>query len=205
MIYIIIGIIIIILVLILLSFLLIPLNLSLNLKKRDSNIKGRFSLRWLGIRIFSKQIPEKEKDGDKKEKKEKKEKEKDKKADEDKFDLDRILKLINLFLDSWPHLYRVIVAIYQSFTLQKFSLDVTMGLESPADTALFTGYIWSVTYPLNALTGFDLVVIKPDFNRQILDGDLDLDIKLKLVGIVVEAIRAFTKKPVRKLINEMRN
>jgi hypothetical protein len=79
-----------------------------------------------------------------------------------------------------------------------------MGMESPADTALFTGYIWSVTYPLNVLTRID-AVITPDFDRRILDGDLEVDVKLRLVGIVVEAIRAFTKKPVRQLINEMRS
>lgn len=200
MIYTIIGIIIIILVLILLSFLLIPLKLSLNLKKRGSEIEGKFSLIWLGIRIFSKDIPSEE-DVDKEKKKEKKEKEKDKK---DKFDLDRILKILNLFLESLPHIYRLMITIYRSFTLEKLSLNVTMGLESPADTALFTGYIWSFTYPLNALTRIHAVVT-PDFNRTILDGDLEVDVKLKLGGIVVEAIRAFTKKPVRKLINEMRS
>lgn len=189
--------------LILLSFLLIPLKLSLDLKKRDSEIKGKFGLRWLGIRVFSREIPGEEKDEDKKKKKEKKEKD-EKKDKKDKFDLDRILKILNLLLESWPHIHRLLVAIYRSFTLEKLSLNVTMGLESPADTALFTGYIWSVTYPLNALTRIE-AVITPDFNRRILDGDLEVDVKLKLGGIVVEAIRAFTKKPVRKMINEMRS
>ena len=161
----IIGIIIIILVLILLSFLLIPLKLSLHIKKRGSEIKGKFSLIWLGIRIFSREIPGEEKE------------DKDKKK---------------------------IMTIYRSFTLEKLSLNVTMGLESPADTALFTGYIWSVTCPLNALTRLD-AVITPDFNRTILDGDLEGELKLKLGGIVVEALRALTKKPVRKLINEIRS
>ena len=112
MIYTIISIIIIILVLILLSFLLIPLKLSLNLKKTGSEFKGRFSLFYLGIRIISREIP-----GDEKEDKEKKkEKKKDaKKEDEkDKFDLDRILKILNLFLESWPHIHKLLVS-YLSF------------------------------------------------------------------------------------------
>jgi len=199
----IIGIIIIILVLILLSFLLIPLKLSLHIKKRGSKIKGKFSLIWLGIRIFSREIPgEEEADKEKRKKeKEKKEKDKDKK---DKFDMDHILRILNLFLESLPYIHRLIMTIYRSFTLEKLSLNVTMGLESPADTALFTGYIWSFTYPLNALTRID-AVITPDFNRTILDGDLEGELKLKLGGIVVEALRALTKKPVRKLINEIRS
>ncbi|HHT18673.1 MAG: DUF2953 domain-containing protein [Euryarchaeota archaeon] len=194
MIYVIIGIIIIILVLILLSFLAIPLNLSLALKKSGSDINGKFSLRWLGIKIFYREIP-----GEEKEETEKKKK----KDEEDKFDLDRILKILKLFLEAWPHIYQLMLTIYRSFIIEKIFLDLTMGLESPADTALFTGYIWAFTYPLNALTRIN-TIITPDFDRRILDGNLELDVKLKLGGVVIEAIRAYTKKPVRELIHELR-
>ena len=197
MIYTIIGIIIIILVLILLSFLLIPLKFSLNLKKNGSEIKGHFILKFLGIRIFSKEIPGDEKDQDDKEE----EKKEDKK---DKFDLKRILKILKLVKNSWPHIYRLITAFYRSVNLEKFSLNMTLGMESPADTALFTGYIWSVTYPLNAITRIH-AVITPDFQRRVLDGDLEIDISLRLFWIVAEAIRAFTKKPVRELVQEARS
>lgn len=208
MIYTIIGIIILILVLILLSFLLIPLKLSLNLKKHGSQIKGKFSLIWLGIRVFSREIPE-EKDEDEKEKikkdeDEKKEIEKEEKDKKDKYNVDRILKILNLFLDAWPHIHRLLVTIYYSFSLEKFSLNLTMGLESPADTAMFTGYIWAFTNPLTALTPIH-VLVTPEFNRRVLDGDLQMDVKLKLFWIVVEAIRAYTKKPVRELIKEARS
>ncbi|BDZ71070.1 DUF2953 domain-containing protein [Methanobacterium petrolearium] len=180
------------------SFLLIPLKLSLNLKKHGSQIKGKFSLIWLGIRVFSREIPE-EKDEDEKKKKEKEEKDK-----KEKFDVDGILKILNLFLDAWPHIHRLLVTIYHSFSLEKFSLDLVMGLESPADTALFTGYIWAFTNPLTALTPIH-VLVTPEFNRRVLDGNLQIDVKLKLFRIVVGAIRAYTKKPVRELIKEIRS
>ncbi|WP_321421341.1 DUF2953 domain-containing protein [uncultured Methanobacterium sp.] len=180
------------------SFLLIPLKLSLSFKKQGSEIYGQFSLKFLGIRIFSRNIPEDEKD------KAKKEDDKEEKTDEeDKFNLKRILKILNLVKESWPHIYRLITACYRSVSLEKFSLKLTLGMESPADTALFTGYIWSFTYPLNAITRID-AVITPDFDRRVLDGDLEVDVSLKLIWIVVEVLRAFTKKPVRELIGEMR-
>ncbi|AUB56611.1 hypothetical protein BK008_09175 [Methanobacterium sp. MZ-A1] len=197
MIYTIIGIIIIILVLILLSFLLIPLKFSLDLKKNGSEIKGHFILKFLGIRIFSKEIPGDEKGQD--------DKEEDKKeGKKDEFDLKRILKILKLVKNSWPHLYRLIIVFYHSVNLEKFSLNMTLGMESPADTALFTGYIWSFTYPLNAITRIH-AVITPDFQRRVLDGDLQVDVTLKLFWIVAEAIRAYTKKPVRELIQEARS
>ncbi len=180
--------------LILLSFLVIPLNLSLDLQKNDSDIHGKFSLKWLGIKIFSKEIPGEEKGEDKKKKKN---------DEEYKFDLDRILNILNLFLEAWPNIYQLTLTTYRSFTIEKIFLDLTMGLESPADTALFTGYIWAFTYPLNAVTRID-AIITPDFDRRILDGNLELDVKLKLSGVLIDAIRAYSKKPVRELINEVR-
>jgi len=185
-------------VLILLSFLLIPLKLSLELEKQGSELKGLFSLRFLGIRIFSKEIPEDEKD-----KEEKVEEDEEETDNKDEFNLKRILNILRLLKESWPHIYRLITAFYRSVTLEKFSLNLTLGMESPADTALFTGYIWSFTYPLNALTRID-AVITPDFQRRVLDGNFQMIINLKLIWIVVEAIRAYTKKPVREMIQEMR-
>ncbi|MGZ7044646.1 MAG: DUF2953 domain-containing protein, partial [Methanobacterium sp.] len=70
--------------------------------------------------------------------------------------------------------------------------------------ARITGYLWSFTYPISALTSIETSVT-PDFNNRVLDGDLELDVKLKLLWIAVEGIRAITKKPVRKLIQELRS
>ncbi len=195
MIYTIISIIILILVLILLSFLLIPLKLSLYLNKQGNETEGKFTLRFLGIPLFSRKIPE-DKTDEKEEKEEKAEK-------KDKFSLERILKILKLFKESLPYIYGLMTSIYNAVTIEKFSVNMNLGMESPADTALFTGYIWSFTYPLNALTQID-VNINPDFQQRVLDGDFQMDVNLRLIGIVVEAIRAYTKKPVRELIKEVR-
>ena len=195
MIYIIISIIILILVLILLSFLFIPLKLSLYLNKQGNETEGKFTLRFLGITLFSRKIPE-DKTYEKEEKEEKAEK-------KDKFSLERLLKILKLFKESLPYIYGLVTSIYNAVTIEKFSVNMNLGMESPADTALFTGYIWSFTYPLNALTQID-VNINPDFQQRVLDGDFQMDVNLRLIGIVVEAIRAYTKKPVRELIKEVR-
>ncbi len=198
MIYTIISIIILILVLILLSFLLIPLKLSLYLNKQGNETEGKFTLRFLGITLFSRKIPE-----DKTDEKEEKEEKEEKAEKKDKFSLERILKILKLFKESLPYIYGLMTSIYNAMTIEKFSVNMNLGMESPADTALFTGYIWSFTYPLNALTRID-VNINPDFQRRVLDGNFQMDIDIRLIGIVVEVIRAYTKKPVRELIREVR-
>jgi len=182
-------------VLILLSFLFIPLKLSLYLNKQGNETEGKFTLRFLGITLFSRKIPE-DKTYEKEEKEEKAEK-------KDKFSLERLLKILKLFKESLPYIYGLVTSIYNAVTIEKFSVNMNLGMESPADTALFTGYIWSFTYPLNALTQID-VNINPDFQQRVLDGDFQMDVNLRLIGIVVEAIRAYTKKPVRELIKEVR-
>ena len=181
--------------LILLSFLLIPLKLSLYLNKQGNETEGKFTLRFLGIPLFSRKIPE-DKTDEKEEKEEKAEK-------KDKFSLERILKILKLFKESLPYIYGLMTSIYNAVTIEKFSVNMNLGMESPADTALFTGYIWSFTYPLNALTRID-VNINPDFQRRVLDGNFQMDVNIRLIGIVVEAIKAYTKKPVRELIKEVR-
>ena len=195
MIYIIIGTLLLILVLIFLLFLLIPFQISLEFHKLGSNFKGNFTVRWIGIRIFQRKIPEKEKLKDKDEKEEEKEK---------KFDLKKLLRILNLFIESWPCIQRLFFAFVRSWSLEKFRANLTLGFENPYDTAIITGYLWSLTYPTNILTHLD-ASITPEFNDQVLDGDLEININLKLLRIVVEGIRAITKKPVRKLFQEMRS
>ena len=195
MIYIIIGTLLLILVLIFLLFLLIPFQISLEFHKLGSNFKGNFTVRWIGIRIFQRKIPEEEKLKDKDEKEEEKEK---------KFDLKKLLRILNLFIESWPYIQRLFFAFVRSWSLEKFRANLTLGFENPYDTAIITGYLWSLTYPTNVLTHLD-ASITPEFNDQVLDGDLEININLKLLRIVVEGIRAITKKPVRKLFQEMRS
>jgi len=195
LIYIIIGTLLLILVLIFLLFLLIPFQISLEFHKLGSNFKGNFTVRWIGIRIFQRKIPEKEKLKDKDEKEEEKEK---------KFDLKKLLRILNLFIESWPYIQRLFFAFVRSWSLEKFRANLTLGFENPYDTAIITGYLWSLTYPTNVLTHLD-ASITPEFNDQVLDGDLEININLKLLRIVVEGIRAITKKPVRKLFQEMRS
>ncbi|CDG64807.1 MAG: hypothetical protein PWQ15_594 [Methanobacterium sp.] len=195
MIYAIISIIILILVLILLSFLLIPFKLSLYLTRQGNETEGKFTLRFLGITLISRKIPE-----DKTDEKEKKEEKAEKR---EKFSLERILKILKLFKESLPYIYSLLTSVYKAVTIEKFSLNMTLGMESPADTALFTGYIWSFTYPLNAITRLD-VNINPDFQRKVLEGNFQVNVSLKLKGIVIEAIKAYAKKPVRELIKEVR-
>jgi len=192
-----------VLMLILLSFLLIPLNLSLNLKKQGSEIKCRFNVRFLGIIIFSKEIPEKKKGDNIKEKFDPELFLKILNLLKESFELDRIVKISNLLKESLRYFKRLINTLFRSFTLKNVSCNLTIGLESSADTAMLTGFILSFLNMLNAIKCFDFI-ITPNFDKRVLDLDFNVEAKFKLIWVVFEAIRTYSKKPVRELIHEMR-
>ena len=46
--------------------------------------------------------------------------------------------------------------------------------------------------------------MRPEFMKTTLEGNIELELKLKLFWIVMESLKAITKKPVRNFISEVR-
>jgi hypothetical protein len=160
-------------------------------------INGYFKLTWIKIRLIQKEFPDKEI----KEKKKKKEiKEKD---NEQKFDTTRIPKIISLLYESSPHLLRIFNAFLKSTTFEKFHLKFKLGLGSPYDTALISGYLYSLMSLMNLIPKA-CFIFEPDFQKEGVEATINLNIRIRLFGTVIESIRAVTKKPVRSLLNELR-
>ncbi|MDI6724596.1 MAG: DUF2953 domain-containing protein, partial [Methanobacterium sp.] len=78
-----------------------------------------------------------------------------------------------------------------------------IGLGSPVDTVVICGYLWSLT----AFTGIfqnTSLSVEPDFQKERIDGKITLKIKLRLFWIIIESLRALTKRSFRSLFNELR-
>lgn len=163
--------------------------MSFCFSKRGSVIHGDFKIRLMKIKLFHKKIPPKKK---KKEKKKKK-----------PFDRKRILRIISLLWESLPYLTRIWNAFLKSISIEKFSFDFIIGLNSPVDTAVVSGYFWSLASVVNVIPNAHLS-IKPDFKEERLDGSMIVKLKFRLFWIVASFVKAFTKKPVRLLFKEMR-
>ena len=171
----------------------IPFHITLNLGNREMDVKGYFKITWLKIKILKREIPSKE---------EKKEEKVEKKV-ETEWTLDRIIKVFNLFLESLPYFENIIYAFIRSITLERFSLDFNIGLDSPVDTAEIAGVFWSILPMVNLIPKVS-INMRPVFMKMTLEGNIYFEIKIKLLWIVVESLKAITKKPVRNLINEVR-
>lgn len=194
MIYTIIGVIILILALILLLILFIPFHISFYLNKKEKDIRGNFQVRWLKIRLLKSKIPPEKKE------KEKKKKEPEKKPEKKrKLNIDVVPKVLNKFQAAFKHLIPILCAFIKSIKFENLYLNLNLGFISPVNTALFSGYFWSVSSIINIIPSINLS-ITPDFQKTRYDGSLDFELNLTLYRIVWALLKALTKKPVRELI-----
>lgn len=181
-----------ILLIIVIGILVVPFHVYFNVYNTGFNVKGTFRLTWLKIKLIQKEIPPK--------------KSEEKKEDEaeSKFDISNILEIFSLLTESWPYLERVFNSFLRSTSFEIFSLDLIMGLGDPADTAMASGCFWAASSMLNLIPNA-YISLEPDFLNERIEADVTLKFKVRLLWIVIELVRAFTKKPVRTLFKELIN
>jgi len=190
-------IIILVILIIIASILLIPFHVILKFGNKGLKFDGFIKITWIRIRILQRALPPEE------EKKEEKKEGAEEKKTKAEWNLDRVVKVINLFLDALPHFEKIFQAVIRSVNLERFWLYIRFGLDSPVDTAQIAGIFWSIASVINVIPRVS-VNMSPEFFQTKLNGSFELEFRIRLFWIVFEGIRAFTKKPVRSLINEIR-
>ena len=153
---------------------MIPFHITLKLNNKGLEAKGYFKVTWIKIRILKRDIPSQDKE----------EKEKEvKKKTKSEWNLDRIIKVFNLFLEALPHFEKVFFAFIKSITLERFDLDFILGLESPVDTAQMAGFFWSLLPMVNLVPKIS-INMRPIFMKTTFEGNLEIELKIKLLWIV---------------------
>lgn len=185
------AIIILIIILIIMGILVVPFQISMQFNRMGSVNEGYFKVSWFKIRLIQRKIPSDKK----KEKKQKK---------EEIIDFNRIPKIVMLSVESLPYIFNIFEAFLKSISIKTITIDSTIGFDSPADTAIISGYLWGLASIINVIPNTCLTV-KPDFNEERIDGSFVVELKLILLWIAIEGLKALTKKPVRSLLSEIRN
>lgn len=186
-----IGILVLLVVLILLLILFVPFHISFYMEKYGRDVRGNLQVKWLKIPVIRRAIPSEEKEEEKEEKKER------------KFDLYAFLDVMGKFLDALEYLAPILQAFKESLKLEKVSVHLDLGFSSPVNTALVSGYLWSMIPLINIIPQVDLS-LTPDFQKVRFDGSSKLGLELTLYRIVKAMLVAITKKPVRELIGSAR-
>nr|WP_303715508.1 DUF2953 domain-containing protein [Methanoculleus marisnigri] len=105
--------------------------------------------------------------------------------------------------DLWPHLQRILGAVYRSLYLETLRGDITLGLDSPADTGIIYGYCTAVRYALWPAEAIDFVMT-PVFCQRIFEGTFTFRMQIRRpLLIIVPVVRALLQKPVRERLRQV--
>jgi len=167
----------------------IPFDILLNLNVDGLKISGYFKLTWIRIRLLQSKFPDK--------------KEVKREEDNKQFDFKKLPRIISLLYQSSPYILRIFNALLKSSRFERFNMNLKLGLGSPYNTALISGYLFALIPLLNLIPEIYLS-FEPDFHKEKLNATMNLKIKIRLLRIVIELLKALTKKPVRSLIKELR-
>lgn len=105
--------------------------------------------------------------------------------------------------DLWPHIQRIVAAIYRSLYLETLRGEVTLGLESPASTGVVYGYCTAARYALWPAEAIDFV-LTPDFDHEVFEGTFTLRVQIRHpLLIIIPVVQALLQKPVRQRLRQV--
>jgi hypothetical protein len=117
-----------------------------------------------------------------------------------KSDRRRFLKDPRMYIDVLPSIFRVLMGLMRAVHTERMLLNIRVGLDDPANTAILCGYLW----PMASFVSTPATVrIEPYFVGDRLDGSLDAEVWGRLLWILLAFIGALREKPIRRLLKEM--
>ena len=75
-----------------------------------------------------------------------------------------------------------------------------MGLNDHTKTVKIASFIWSVGAIVNTVSKPTSLIVEPTFTEEVIDIDMELEIKINLLTILIQTIILLTKKEIRELI-----
>jgi hypothetical protein len=104
-------------------------------------------------------------------------------------------------LNAAPAVINFLMDLLKTIIFEKLSCRLCFGLNDPADTAVLSGYLWSVASTLGLFRAN--VFIEPCFEGEQLEGLFEAKLKTRLIWTALALINAIRKKEIRSLIREV--
>ena len=184
--------------------LLVPFHLSLRLDLNGLNMETDYQVRWLGLTLKKGEIPPPgAKDMQAGEKEQAREKDDEEKPKAEREQMPKSLASVDprSFMDALPAILRVLKNLIKSVDIDKIICRISFGLNDPAETAVLSGYLWSLASAVG-LSNTN-IFIDPRFDEERLEGDLAADLKARLLWVVVALLLALREDKLRKLLKQM--
>lgn len=194
------------------AFILVPFQLCSDLRMDGFSVTGFYKVKWFGLTLRSAELAgpgrqernkleeEKKKQKDEMESRTKNAEKKHTAYKRSKFDRQRFLKDPRIFIDILPSIFCVLKDLMKTIHIERLSLEITVGLDDPADTAALCGYLWSMASLVPAPA---TIRIDPYFGGDRLKGSVNAEIWCRLLWVFVALINALREKPIRRLLKEM--
>ena len=104
-------------------------------------------------------------------------------------------------LNAAPAIMNFLMDLLKTIVFEKLSCRLCIGLNDPADTAVMSGYLWSVASTLGLFRAN--VFIEPCFEGERLEGLFEAKLKTRLIQIALAVINTLREKEIRSLIREV--
>lgn len=191
---------------------LAPIRISLNLAKNGPFIRGSYKIGWLGITLHKGEITpptlEETMKAPDEETEKMKAKEMAERGAEERLKAEKKGKKspqlpapnFKDLMEALPALARVSRNLIKSINVETISCRVFFGLNDPADTAVISGYLWSIASVIGLYRAN--IYIEPYFEGEKLDGCFFTDIKARLLWIALALVKALSEEKIRRLIIE---
>jgi len=187
-----------VLALLVLAILLFPVTISFNSVRSGGTIDGSLRVSWIiflfiyalkekqseihifGRGIFHQKSPEK--------KPLEPEPIKDRKKS-------RKMPHVRDFLNMTGPMLRLFKDLIHAFSIKYFHIDITFGLNDPANTGIVTGFIHAIRCSLKKEKDFKFI---PDFTKHVLDWSLRSKASITPINIVIPLVKFATNRKVLK-------
>ena len=211
-------------IIILIILLIVPIHLSLEFSKQGRLMQGSYKIAWFGLILRNGEIlptsaedligymirDEEGQEGDSEARKsnarksnfsEDKEKEGlEKEASEiEESDFQRPPGLRAL-IDAFPAITKLLRNLLRSIKFQDISCSLCIGLNDPVQTAMMSGYLWSIASMLGLFRAN--ISIEPCFEEERLEGEFSTRLSVRLLWTMLAFINALREGKIRRLLLE---
>ena len=127
---------------------------------------------------------------------EKEEKDKEKKG----IPTEGLLEVLPELPDLVGAVLRLLNALRRSVAMEQLKGEVRVGLGDPGQTGMLVGLTHAIRGMVSPWADVSDLTLLPVFDEAVLEGELEMKLRLRLLRLVGPATRLFLKEPIRKMM-----
>jgi hypothetical protein len=107
---------------------------------------------------------------------------------------------LEYLLDAFPAIVKLLRNLFKTIKFQYINCSLLIGLNDPVQTALLSGYLWSIASMLGLFRA--KISIEPCFEEEKLEADFSAKLNARLLWTMIALINALQEEKIRTLLLE---